>query len=75
MRQFQIPEPLTTTMKSIRFPNELLERVEAVIRGKGITFSAFVIAALRFALESCEPEQPRSDAQASTRCPAPHKPF
>ena len=49
---FQIPEPTTSSNKSIRFPDELVAQVEQAIQGKGCSFSAFVVAAVRSALES-----------------------
>ena len=52
MRSFQIPVPPTTTSKSIRFPDALIAQVEQAIQGKGCSFSAFVVAAVRSALES-----------------------
>lgn len=54
MRKFRIPKLPATTNKSIRFPNDLIEGVEEAIRGKDCTFSAFVVAATRFALENLE---------------------
>jgi hypothetical protein len=52
MKPFQIPKIPPTTNKSIRFPNDLIEEVEAAIRGKDCTFSAFVVEAVRVALEN-----------------------
>ncbi len=52
MRKFKIPKPETTTNKTIRFPDRIIEDVEEAIRGKDCTFSAFVIEAVRVALES-----------------------
>lgn len=49
--KFQIPSVPPTTNKTIRFPNDVLEGVEQAIQGKECTFSAFVIAAVRAALE------------------------
>lgn len=49
--KFQIPRIPATTNKTIRFPNDLIERVEAAISGKECTFSAFVIEAVRVALQ------------------------
>ena len=40
-----------TTNKTIRFPNDVVEAVEQAIQGKDCTFSAFVIAAVRAALD------------------------
>ena len=51
MRNFQIPAPATTTGKSIRFPDSLIAQVEQAIQGTDCTFSAFVVAAVRSALE------------------------
>lgn len=49
--KFKIPAIPQTTNKTIRFPNDVVEAVEQAIRGKDCTFSAFVIAAVRAALE------------------------
>ncbi len=55
MKKFKIPtlpkEPISTT-KSIRFPNTVIEQVEEAIRGKDCTFTAFVVEAVRVALEN-----------------------
>lgn len=51
MSGFKIPSIPPTTNKTIRFPNDLIEQVEEAIKGKNCTFSAFVIAAVRMALE------------------------
>ena len=52
MRNFKIPAVPPTTSKSIRFPNDVIEAVELEIQGKDSTFSAFVVEATRWALES-----------------------
>ena len=52
MRNFQIPAPAAATSKSIRFPDALIAQVEQAIQGTDCTFSAFVVAAVRSALES-----------------------
>lgn len=52
MRKFKIPSIPPTTNKSIRFPNDLIEDVEEAIRGRDCTFSAFVVEAVRVALEN-----------------------
>ena len=54
---FKIPSIPPTTNKTIRFPNDLIERVESLIQGKDCTFSAFVVAAVRAAVEDVEAEQ------------------
>ncbi|MBQ2830034.1 MAG: hypothetical protein IJF15_03315 [Oscillospiraceae bacterium] len=50
MGSFKIPSPPSSTNKTIRFPNDVVEEVELMIRGRDCTFSAFVIAAVRAAL-------------------------
>ena len=54
MEKFKIPTQPQTTNKTIRFPNDVIEEVEKAISGKQCTFSAFVIAAVRLALENIE---------------------
>ena len=51
MGKFQIPATPPTTNKTIRFPNDVVEQVEKAIQGKDCSFSAFVIAAVRAALD------------------------
>lgn len=51
MGKFKIPNTPPTTNKTIRFPNDIVEEVEKVIQGKDCTFSAFVISAVRAALD------------------------
>ena len=50
-RKFKIPVLPSTTSKSIRFPNDLIDEVEEAIRGQECNFSQFIIAATRAALE------------------------
>ncbi len=57
MEKFKIPNNPPTTGKSIRFPDDLIEKVEAAIVGQNCTFSAFVIAAVRAALEDLEQQK------------------
>ncbi len=52
MRKFKIPSVPPTTNKCIRFPNDVIENVEKVIEGEQCTFTAFVVEAVRVALES-----------------------
>ena len=52
MAKFKIPNTPPTTQKSVRFPNDVIGQVEEVIRGTDCTFSAFVVEAVRVALES-----------------------
>ena len=56
MASFKIPSTPPTTTKSIRFPNDVIEHVEAAIAGQDCTFSAFVVAAVRNALEQLSEE-------------------
>jgi len=57
MKKFKIPSVPPTTNKCIRFPNDLIEEVENSIKGKNCTFTAFVIEAVRVALENLKEEQ------------------
>ena len=54
MRKFQIPSIPPTASKCIRFPNDVIENIEKAIQGKNCTFSAFVVEAVRVALEQLE---------------------
>lgn len=51
MNSFKIPIIPSTTQRSIRFPNDLIEDVENAIRGKETTFTAFIVAATRHAID------------------------
>lgn len=51
MGKFKIPNTPPTINKTIRFPSDVVEAVEEAIQGQDCTFSAFVIAAVRMALE------------------------
>ena len=48
---FKIPRVVQTTLKSVCFPNDMIQEVKEVIEGRDCTFSAFVIAAVQNALE------------------------
>lgn len=54
MGRFQIPSTPPTINKTIRFPSDVVEEVEKAIQGKNRTFPAFVIAAVRTALEDVQ---------------------
>ena len=58
MRKFKIPKIYTTTNKTIRFPDDVIADVEEAIRGTNCIFSAFVIAAVRVALENLREAEP-----------------
>lgn len=64
MSKFTIPQRLpktpSSTNKSIRFPNDVIDAVEEAIPGTDCTFSAFVIEATRVALESLAEQEPDS---------------
>lgn len=51
MRKFKIPSIPPTTNKCIRFPNNVIEEIEDAIQGKDCTFTAFVVEAVKVALE------------------------
>jgi hypothetical protein len=54
MGSFKIPTTPPTVNKTIRFPSDVVQQVEDVMHGKDCTFSAFVIAAVRAALDDSE---------------------
>ena len=54
MGKFKIPETPPTVNKTIRFPTNIVDQVEEAIQGKECTFSAFVIAAVRAALDDLQ---------------------
>ena len=51
-----MPRVPQSTTKSIRFPNDVLERVEKAIVGRDCTFTAFVVEAVRVALDNLDEE-------------------
>lgn len=57
MKKFKIPSVPPTTNKCIRFPNDLIEDIEKEIEGKNCTFTAFVIEAVRVALDNLSEEK------------------
>ena len=57
MSNFKIPVIPSTTQRSIRFPNDLIEDIENDIQNKDSTFSAFVIAASRHAIEELKSKE------------------
>ena len=60
MRKFKIPQMPQTTSKSIRFPNDVIEEVESALVGTDCTFSAFVVEAVRVALENLKEDEEES---------------
>ncbi|MGN1132685.1 MAG: YlcI/YnfO family protein [Ruminococcus sp.] len=64
MKKFKIPQMPQTTSKSIRFPNDVIDEVESALVGTDCTFSAFVVEAVRVALENLkEDEEQNTDGQ------------
>jgi len=57
MKKFKIPSIPPTTNKCIRFPNDLIKQIETATKGTNCTFSAFVIEAVRVALENLKEEE------------------
>lgn len=51
MGKFKIPVASTSTVKSIRFPDKVVDKVENAIKGQDCTFNAFVVEAVRAALD------------------------
>ena len=51
-----MPKPPSSSTKSIRFPNEVIQQLEEAIRGTDCTFTAFVVEAVRVALENLREE-------------------
>ncbi len=52
MKKFHIPITPTSSTKSIRFPDDVIAEVEDVIKDTDCSFSAFVVEAVRVALEN-----------------------
>ena len=50
MGKFKIPSVPPTTNKTIRFPAELVDKIEDAIKNQNVTFSSFVIQACEYAL-------------------------
>lgn len=57
MKKFKIPQPPSSTTKSTRFPNTVIAQVEAAIQGTECTFNAFVVEAVRVALENLQDDE------------------
>ena len=57
MKKFRIPKIPQTTSKSIRFPNDVIEEVDKALVGTECTFSAFVVEAVRVALDNLKEEE------------------
>lgn len=57
MKKFKIPVTPKSSTKTIRFPNDVIDAVEREIQGKDCTFSAFVVEAVRVALENLQEDR------------------
>lgn len=57
MKKFKIPAVPQTTSKTIRFPNNIIDEVERAVQGTNCTFSAFVVEAVRVALDNLKEEE------------------
>lgn len=57
MKKFKIPVPSGSTNKTVRFSNETIEAVEKAIEGTNCTFSAFVVEAVKVALENLNEDE------------------
>ncbi len=55
--RFKIPIVPKTSTKSIRFPNDMIQKVESEIQGTDCTFTAFVVEAVRIALVNLEEDR------------------
>lgn len=51
MGKFKMPVASTSTVKSIRFPDQVVDQVEDAIKGQDCTFNAFVVEAVKSALD------------------------
>ena len=67
MRLFKIPVTTKTTNKSIRFPNDVIDSIKKVTAGKCCTFTDFVVAAVKFALENLKEEKEIKKNQESNQ--------
>ena len=51
------PDRKETENKSIRFPIDLINKIEKVIAGKNVSFTGFVIQACEYALNNMEVDE------------------
>lgn len=52
---FQLkPNRKETENKTVRFPVQLIDKIEAAIQNQDVTFSSFVIQACEYALDNME---------------------
>ena len=57
MRKFKIPKTPSSTKRAFVFRIDLIEQVEEAIRGQDCTFNAFVVEAVRVALENLREDE------------------
>lgn len=57
MKAFKIPIAPTSSNKTIRFPNKVIKDVEKAIESKNCTFTAFVVEAVKVAIENLKGEE------------------
>lgn len=62
--RFKIPKMPSTVHKTIRFPQSVVDQVEAALQGTDCNFSQFVIAAVRVALKNLEEDRLAEQRQA-----------
>lgn len=55
------PDKKETENKTIRFPSELIARIEKTITRHDVTFSGFVIQACIYALDNLDESSKKSD--------------
>lgn len=57
MKKFKIPTIPNSQQRTIRFPNDLIEKVNKHIKGTKDTFSSFVRKAVQMALKDLEEQE------------------
>lgn len=67
MRKFKVPSIPPTTNKSIRMPIDLIDGIEKAIVNKNCTFTAFVVEAVRTALENLDVEEENKSEKNSRK--------
>ena len=46
----------TAINKTVRFPEEIIDKIEKIVKKKGSTFSEFVVQACEYAIDNLDPE-------------------
>lgn len=64
MKDFEIPAMYFRKSKSIRFPVDVIDAVNGAIYGKDLTFSAFVVESVRWALKNLKEQEEEQKASA-----------